>query len=87
MWGVGKPGRWREVDLVLAEALMLFESGVCKGCGQPLAHTTADDLDPRDFALDSVICVGCKELKSDAAADPEPGELIFVKNLHREPHD
>jgi hypothetical protein len=87
MWGVGRPGRWREIDLLLAEALHLFESGTCKACGLPLAHTTADDKHPLDFSLDSVVCAGCEILKSDAAQDPGPGELIFVNDTYHEPHE
>jgi hypothetical protein len=40
-----------------------------------------------DFSLDSVVCAGCEILKSDAAQDPGPGELIFVNNTYHEPHE
>jgi hypothetical protein len=80
MWGMGRPGRWREMDLLLIEALHEYEAGICKGCGQPLAQTTSEKTHPLDFGLGSVICAGCELLKSDAAKDPAPGELIYVKN-------
>lgn len=81
LWGLGKPAQWCEVDLLLAEALSLYESGLCKGCGHPLSHTTAGDVHPLDFKVSSVVCAGCSALKDNPEAEkPGSGQMFFVVN-------
>lgn len=82
MWGVGRSSsRWSELDLLLAEALALYEAGLCKGCGHPLAFTTDDHVHPLDFVTSSVKCAGCAAMKDNPEADkPASGQLFFVVN-------
>ena len=80
MWGVGRLGRVSDMDILLAQALHSYESGLCKGCGLPLGQSTSGTAHPMDFRLDSVTCEGCVLMKSEAASDPDPGELIFIQN-------
>lgn len=81
LWGTGKPGKWREIDLVLIEALALYEGGLCKGCGQPIAHTS-EIANTREFeAADDLTCRACEVIESRQAGTAlGKGQKLYVRN-------
>lgn len=67
--------KWTQKDRLIALALTVYESGLCKGCGQPLDHTTGDR--PRDYAVREYHCSGCYELESRTKKH-EPGQKVYL---------
>lgn len=63
--GETAPGdKWTGTDRTLAMALTIYESGLCSGCGQPLALSHADeDHRGHGFAVKSYECTSCQELE------------------------
>lgn len=80
MWGTGRPGRWSRLDVVLLEALTLYEAGLCGSCGQPLQFTT-DPMNTLQMQANSVSCIGCESIAGfQKAHEPGPGEKVYVDN-------
>lgn len=81
MWGMGEPGMWSELDLLLLKALQIYEDGICGGCGQPLAHTS-DINNVWAFDLARLSCQACEFLDNSRKNDPPgAGVKTYVKNL------
>lgn len=89
MWGLGKPGIWTEVDVLLIEALQVYEDNLCSGCGQPLAHTSWDKQSGgpgleniHAFKIGEVNCSACEVLENKNAGDePKAGVKRYIRNL------
>lgn len=89
MFGIGhkrKPGRITELDVLLADAVRMYEDSLCPGCGLP-AHWVWDvDRDhAKTFQLDphAPQCAACELLEAPPESDEdklEPGEKRRVLN-------
>ena len=74
--GEKKPGsKWTYKDRIIAMSLTVYEQGICKGCGQPLTHTTGDD--PHLYEVELLECSGCKELE-EYKGSPGPGQRTYL---------
>lgn len=66
---------WSDTDRALAEALDLYEAGLCQGCGQPKDrawhpdHNGWIDVDAR------LTCEGCRALGEWQKGEHEPGVI------------
>lgn len=82
MWGRHRkrPQHWSRKDLVLAEALTIYEEGLCSGCGFP-AWMTYDGRNAGEFVLkDDVQCISCEQREQDETKTP-PGVKKYVASL------
>lgn len=78
------PGRLSEVDVVLIEALRLYENGLCPDCRQPAMWTMNPRLE-RYFYLaeDQPVCAHCAMVESERAEDPKGklrGQKVAIDN-------
>lgn len=79
--GENKPqSKWTFKDRIVAMALTVYEDGICKGCGQPAAHSHGDD--PHEYEVGKVVCHGCKEL-ADFQGKVGPGEKLYLEDMSR----
>lgn len=89
MFGIGhkrRPGKITKLDVLLADALRMYEDSLCKGCGTPTAWAW-DLRGGQYFALDpeSPICAVCELLESrqrDPEETPQAGQKTRVINRH-----
>jgi hypothetical protein len=51
---------WSDTDRALAEALDLFEAGLCQGCGQPKDRAWHPDQLGWMEVRDNLVCEGCR---------------------------
>lgn len=83
-----KPNRktlvYTKLDVLLAEALRMYEDALCPGCHEPtmwvwdIRNSTFFELD-----ADAPICITCELLEhaaTDPEAKPEPGEKRRLVN-------
>jgi len=85
LYGLGKPGRWRELDLLLLETLQQYEAGLCKGCGQPLIHST-EQANTDAYTVESMTCIVCEYMESNREEEPEKGAKPYVVNHMSDDH-
>lgn len=82
LWGRHRrrPQHWSRKDLALAEALQLYEDGLCGGCGMP-AWMAYDPRNAGEFELrDDVECIACEQRELDDSK-PSPGVKKYLVNL------
>lgn len=82
MWGRHRrrPQHWSRKDIVLAEALRLYQDGLCSGCGMPAIHAY-DERNSGEFVLrDDAQCLACEQREQDESKTP-PGVKKYIKNL------
>lgn len=85
MWGCEQDGRFTETDLLLMEALTLYEESICKGCGISSIFTY-DDFNAGEFVYrDDAWCLGCEELEKNRDNHLQPGQKGYVANLMGQP--
>jgi hypothetical protein len=80
-WGHHRktPHRWTRKDLLLAEALTLYENDICKGCGMP-ASMSYDMFNSGEFeSRDDVTCLGCEQREQEESK-LGPGQKRYVVN-------
>lgn len=88
-WGYPPLGPWKVKDryhpraFLAIEALRVYESSLCRGCGQS-ALLTHDPFNTPHFGVEESVCVGCEHLeglaKLDKPEDVWPGTKRFVVN-------
>lgn len=81
MWGQhrNRPQYWSRKDVALAEALILHEDGLCRGCGMP-SRFAYDPFNAGEFELLSdVTCLACEQREMDEEKHG-PGEKPYIKN-------
>ena len=77
--GERKPGKkWTDKDRIFAMALAVYESDLCRGCGQPMSLSSGDH--PHDYDINTIVCAGCRELEEFHRLDRKPadGEKTYV---------
>lgn len=78
-----KPGRVTKLDVLLADALRMYEDSLCAGCGVP-AMWAWDLRFARYFVLDTEapLCNVCalRETPLEGGDQPDPGEKLRVLN-------
>jgi hypothetical protein len=89
MFGIGhkrRPGRITKLDVLLADALRMYEDSLCSGCGTPtmwawdIRSSLYMELDP-----DAPQCQVCELIETrqrdpDPDKQPVPGEKMRVLN-------
>lgn len=69
-------GPWTNRDRELAEALVIYEAGLCPGCAQPLSESLDPDREGW-YEVHIQTCAACRA-KAAAKSGEEPGELVSV---------
>lgn len=83
LWGRhrGDPGKWTKKDLALAEALVIYEGSLCRGCGHSATHAY-DPFNAGEYVVeDDTYCLACEALENRADEKLGAGQKRFVKNL------
>ena len=65
-----------ERNRLLAQALTIYESTLCKGCGQPLHEST--DEDGPDYSAEDYLCRGCAVLSQAGGEKDAPGTHWYL---------
>lgn len=68
--------RWGYRNRVLAQALTLYEAGLCKGCGQPLHEAT--DEDGPQYSAEDYLCRGCAVMHGAGSEHDKPGTRWYL---------
>jgi hypothetical protein len=82
-WGIRK--RLHRKAILLAEALVLYEDSLCKGCGMSGFVTYDRHELTHMFTPAELVCVACEHREQSARAaaadgeEPWPGTKTFVK--------
>jgi hypothetical protein len=66
---------WTVADRALAEALDLYEAGLCPGCGQPKDRAWHPDQLGWMEVRDNLVCEGCRVTGEWQAHDHEHGVI------------
>lgn len=81
MWHYGNL-EWTETATSLLEAYQMYSDSLCGSCGQSAFHAL-EVGNTREFAADSVICLGCnvREVWQSQNEHPPKGTRLYVKNM------
>ena len=67
---------WSARDQGLAVGLVMYESDIHAGCGQPASESM--DPDGPDYTADNIKCRACALLKDQGSENDEPGTVWYV---------
>lgn len=75
------------MDLLLAEAFVVYQDSLCRGCGQP-ASLAFDPFNAGEFEVqDETFCLACEQLESRKEEKLGDGQKRFVVAHFDEPVD